>query len=194
MPVPPPLHDPGRPGKPPRARQLTRCRLPPARPTASWTGRTGQPGCLPPRRCELSVLRFHVHLNLRVDITGDWFRDPWGWPEYDYVLDGHLDQLGARARATGTRRVAKIDVPKENFGIRPAVVLDPIDRMLFQGLVDMNTSKLIGKLSPWVHGWRLRREDPKSGDYSPNDVECGLVEQGPCSAACIRLAVASGVG
>ena len=35
--------------------------------------------------------------NLRVDITGDWFRDPWGWPEYDYVLDGHLDQLGARA-------------------------------------------------------------------------------------------------
>jgi len=120
------------------------------------------------------VLRFHVQLNLRVDITGDWFRDPWGWPEYDYVLDGHLDQLGARARATGTRRVAKIDVPKENFGIRPAVVLDPIDRMLFQGLVDMNTSKLIGKLSPWVHGWRLRREDPKSGDYSPNDVEWGL--------------------
>src|SRR5258708_31389053 len=112
--------------------------------------------------------------NLRVDITGDWFRDPWGWPEYDYVLDGHLDQLGARARATGTRRVAKIDVPKENFGIRPAVVLDPIDRMLFQGLVDMNTSKLIGKLSPWVHGWRLRREDPKSGDYSPNDAEWGL--------------------
>lgn len=49
------------------------------------------------------------------------------------MLDGHLDQLGARARATGTRRVAKIDVPKENFGIRPAVVLDPIDQDAISG-------------------------------------------------------------
>jgi hypothetical protein len=28
--------------------------------------------------------------NVRIDITGDWFRDPWGWPEYDYLISGNL--------------------------------------------------------------------------------------------------------
>lgn len=112
--------------------------------------------------------------NVQVDVTGDWFRDPWGWPEYDYLMSGHLDWLDRWARSNGVHRVEKIDVPKENFGIRPAVVMDPVDRLLYQGLVDSVSKKLIGDLPGWVHGWRLKRISPKSGDYSENAYEWKL--------------------
>lgn len=112
--------------------------------------------------------------NVRIDITGDWFRDPWGWPEYDYLLDNHLDWLAKWAEFRGLHRVVQINVPKENFGIRPAVVMDPIDRLLYQGLVDAISKKLIGDLADWVYGWRLRRNSPKAGEYSTNRREWDL--------------------
>lgn len=113
--------------------------------------------------------------NLRVETTGDWYRDPWGWPEFSFLIDGHLDWLESHARSSQrTRRVVKLDVPKENFGMRPAVVIEPLDRVLYQGLVDAASKKLIGDLERWVHGWRLKRVRVEPGVYSPNDREWRL--------------------
>lgn len=109
--------------------------------------------------------------NLRQEMTADWYRDPWRWPEYEFLLNGNLNWLTDRANATGVKRVIKIDVPKENFGIRPAVVIELLDRVLYQCLVDTVSEKLIGDLAPWAHGWRLKRSKPIAGLYSSGERE-----------------------
>jgi hypothetical protein len=109
--------------------------------------------------------------NLRQDFIGDWYRDPWGWPEINYVEARATDLVGLRAEALGVRRVANIDVPKENFGMRPAIVMEPLDRLLYQALTDRLSKRLIGDLPNWVFGWRLRRKDPSAGVMARNDFE-----------------------
>ena len=110
--------------------------------------------------------------NAHVDILHDWFRDPWGWRELHWVVGGHVaDYALPRLNATGVRAVARLDVPKENFAIRPAVVFDPLDRLLYQALVDRLSVELIGQLPEWVYGWRLAPNAPAAGRYEPNDRE-----------------------
>ena len=60
------------------------------------------------------------------------------------------------------------DVPKENWGSRPAVVLDLMDRLVYQALVDRVSVRLIGGLDPNVYGWRLPALNLKIGVYSHN--------------------------
>jgi len=102
-------------------------------------------------------------------MIGDWYRDPWGWPEIDWAATRDQTLLLERLNGSGAHGVATIDVPKENYSIRPAVVLDPLDRLVYQCLVDVHSSKLIGDLDPHVFGWRLRTKDPEPGIYSPNN-------------------------
>ena len=49
--------------------------------------------------------------------------------------------------------------------------MDPVDRILYQGLVDSVSKSLISRLPQWVFGWRLKRSEPESGQYSRNDYE-----------------------
>lgn len=107
--------------------------------------------------------------NCRNDILGDWYRDPWGWPELDWVVHQRPELIVARLNSTGARRVARLDVAKENFGIRPAVVLDPIDRLTYQALVDRVSKRLIDSMPRWVYGWRLPSPAKASGAYARND-------------------------
>jgi len=109
--------------------------------------------------------------NVTEDAKGDWYRDPWGWPEYAYVLASDRETIMMRARASGVKRAARIDVPKGNFATRPAIVLEPLDRLVLQGLTDFISAKLIGKLPPWVYGWRRPRKDPKPHRYTDNEQE-----------------------
>lgn len=110
--------------------------------------------------------------NCHVDMVGDWFRDPWGWPELDWVVKKkHRDLVVGRLNATGVRKAAKITVAKENFGIRPAIVMDPLDRLCYQALVDRQSKELVGDLSPSVYGWRLIEDAPAAGKYARNDLE-----------------------
>jgi reverse transcriptase-like protein len=123
----------------------------------------------------LNALDFGQALsNVRKDLVGDWYKDPWNWPEYDALDSDDWRVLVRRARADGVRRVSKIDVPKENFAFRPAMVLEAVDRVLYQALADRQSKSLIGDLDPWVFGWRLPRTDPTSGRYSPNGTEWKL--------------------
>lgn len=120
----------------------------------------------------LKALDFDQALsNVRKDLVGDWYKDPWGWPEYSSLSSDNWSVLVRRARAGGVRRVSSIEVPKENFAIRPAMVLEGVDRVLFQALVDRQSKRLIGDLDQWVFGWRLPRSEAVSGRYSPNRTE-----------------------
>ncbi|MCZ7379175.1 RNA-directed DNA polymerase [Micromonospora sp. WMMC250] len=100
---------------------------------------------------------------------GDWFRDPWGWPELDWVVSTRPDFIEARIESTDVRAVSKIDVPKENFGIRPAMVMDPLDRLAYQALVGHLSVPLIGGMHRNAYGWRLPLKGMTPGVYSPGD-------------------------
>jgi reverse transcriptase-like protein len=110
--------------------------------------------------------------NCYLDIYGDWYRDPWGWPELEWVVDAkHISHFFARLDDTGTARAAKLNVAKENFTTRPALVLDPIDRLAYQALTDRISLELIGNAAEWVYGWRLPPTNPQRGHYAKNDFQ-----------------------
>ena len=107
--------------------------------------------------------------NLHYEFHGDWHIDPWGWPELEYMLGAGKGILVDYLDGEHTNRSALIDVPKENWGTRPAVVLNIVDRLAFQALVDRLSIDLIGELSPNVFGWRLPAARPRRGVYSHNN-------------------------
>ena len=110
--------------------------------------------------------------NCRTDIIGDWHRDPWGWPELDWLItDNGKRYLEQRLNGAGTKACVAIEVPKENFGIRPALVLDPVDRFVYQLLVDAASKSLIGNLGRWIFGWRLPPGNPTRAHYARNDYQ-----------------------
>lgn len=75
--------------------------------------------------------------NLKAEMgPNDWHQDPWGWPEIKFVIGKEPQLFTERCAATGSLNVASIDVPKENWGTRPAVLLDIRDRLMYQALVD----------------------------------------------------------
>src|SRR5689334_9929186 len=84
--------------------------------------------------------------NVRGDTIGDWYRDPWGWPEIEWVSKEAPSLLIARLNDRGAKRALALDVPKENFVLRPAMLLDPLDRIAYQALVDSLSVQLAGDL------------------------------------------------
>jgi len=112
--------------------------------------------------------------NLHYEFHGDWHRDPWGWPELEYVLSGGKDVLTDFLNGSGAGEVSLLDVPKENWGTRPAVVMDPVARIAYQALVDQLSLDIVGKLTPNAFGWRLPVTTPKRGRYSHNSKQWDL--------------------
>jgi len=109
--------------------------------------------------------------NCSSDILGDWHRDPWGWPELAWVAKEHHQFAHDRLASDGVKAPALLDVPKENFVLRPAVVLDPLDRLCYQAIVDRESMRLLKSLEPWCFGWRLARVDPEAGKYAAQSKE-----------------------
>ncbi len=105
--------------------------------------------------------------NVRTDIFGDWYNDPWDWPEHEWLLSagGQTHVLDA-LRSSDIRRGLALDVAKENFSVRPAFIFDPVDRMIFQALVDRVSVNLVGDMPKWSYSWRLSRLKPKAGHYA----------------------------
>jgi hypothetical protein len=96
---------------------------------------------------------------------GDWYRDPWGWPELSPTHAGTLDaeqDLGLRAGDDGEYHLGVqphfhlIDIPKSRLGVRPAVVQDPLTRLAYLAAVQSVLPKLHDDLPEWVFGWRAR--------------------------------------
>lgn len=109
--------------------------------------------------------------NCEIDIKGDWHRDPWGWPENRWAAKSARDVLLERVAAQGVWSSAKIDVAKENYATRRAIVMDPIDRLVYQTLTDCISKSLAAEFKQWVFGWRLERDEPSAGQYVKNAVE-----------------------
>jgi hypothetical protein len=107
--------------------------------------------------------------NVQSEFPGDWHQDPWGWPELTFFLKTDPALVYEHCRSTGAHRAALLDVPKENWGTRPAVVLNTLDRVVYQALVDRLSVDLIGELDANVFGWRLHPNGPDKGAYSHND-------------------------
>ncbi|QXC59914.1 RNA-directed DNA polymerase [Aquihabitans sp. G128] len=109
--------------------------------------------------------------NVEHDAYGDWYRDPWGWPEVAWAVKHRPEIVAARLNGTGARPTLALTVPKEQFGMRPAVVLDPIDRLAGQALTDRLLPELYSDTHSWVFGWRPNRADPERGSYVKNSGE-----------------------
>jgi hypothetical protein len=54
--------------------------------------------------------------NVEQDVIGDWYRDPWGWPELRFAAKENPNIVTDRAASPGVRRVANVSVPKEALG------------------------------------------------------------------------------
>lgn len=103
--------------------------------------------------------------NCHADLYGDWYRDPWQWPEMRWIAHKSPAFLSARLNSEHIARVSLLDIPKENFATRPAIVMDPLDRLIYQALVDYGSVELVGHIQPWAFVGRMHREEPKRGVY-----------------------------
>lgn len=110
----------------------------------------------------------------KLELYGDWYRDPWGWPELTGP-DFHTIEpgdLGIR-KASGEYHLQVrpffhlIEVPKSWLGVRPAVVQDPLTRLAYLSAVNAGISKFGAELPDWVFGWRARED----GSFAANGGE-----------------------
>ncbi|WIE68475.1 RNA-directed DNA polymerase [Curtobacterium sp. MCLR17_054] len=93
---------------------------------------------------------------------GDWYRDPWGWPELRVAEMTSLKPSdlglieGKGARWDFAPSFHSFEIPKSFFGQRPAVLLDPVTRLVFAAAVQRFAEQLEAELSSWSYGWRYR--------------------------------------
>jgi hypothetical protein len=100
------------------------------------------------------------------ELYGDWYRDPWGWPEilskgFVAKLDPAADLGIDKANVASSLKpyFYPMDVPKSYLGVRPAVVQDPLSRLVYNAAVLNGAPDLHSGLQPWVYGWRLRGDE-----------------------------------
>lgn len=102
---------------------------------------------------------------------GDWYRDPWGWPEFHWIQQNPSklpwNDLIAKSSGGIELRAAPffhlIEVPKARLGVRPAVVQDPPSRILYLAAIHSKIGAVHSTLPDWVFGWRARN-GTKLGD------------------------------
>lgn len=105
----------------------------------------------------------------RQEIYGDWHRDPWDWPELAWTERRHstfplgefVERKPLRLRTSPAFHL--IDIPKDLLGSRPAVVQDPLSRLLYLSGVATIGPVIHNGLPNFVHGWRFRgNKNPES--------------------------------
>src|SRR5689334_19095425 len=118
-------------------------------------------------------LDFHgAAKNVLTDARGDWFQDPWELQEVkwlsergQHVLDATL--ISQRLPVYGTAA----DVPKSADTSRPATILDPLGRLIYQAVVDAQSTRLTSHLANWTYGWRVPSGSMIPGEYVQNQFE-----------------------
>ncbi|MER5322864.1 RNA-directed DNA polymerase [Streptosporangium roseum] len=101
----------------------------------------------------------------RQEMYGDWYRDPWSWPELTAVEASTLDaerDLHLKKGAGGEFHLQHrpffhlIEVPKSHLGVRPAVIQDPMSRLAYLSSALTGLTQFHEDLPEWVYGWRTR--------------------------------------
>ncbi|MFF4120302.1 RNA-directed DNA polymerase [Streptomyces sp. NPDC001714] len=107
----------------------------------------------------------------QTEMYGDWYRDPWGWPELTWVANNPTEfpwqEIVHRDGNITLRREPRFEptvVPKSRLGVRPAVVMSLDVRIVYAAAIAQVTSKLHATLPDWVYGWRLRTEKKLSNN------------------------------
>jgi hypothetical protein len=102
-----------------------------------------------------------------IEMFGDWYRDPWGWPELNWIKSNPQDfpwkEIIHREGSITLRREPRFEptvVPKSRLGVRPAVIMSLDARIAYAASVAQVMTKLHANLPDWVYGWRLR-DGPK---------------------------------
>lgn len=92
---------------------------------------------------------------------GDWYRDPWGWPELrpDFVkslteADLPIEKVASKYSFDHSPKIHAFEVPKSFFGQRPAVMLDALSRLAYAAAVVPFAKSLEANMAGWVFGWR----------------------------------------
>jgi hypothetical protein len=128
-----------------------------------------------PRKFNVPDLDVHqAARNVRQDAEGDWYQDPWGWPEVEWLGYNQPQKVMERLRSASCSWTVPIDVSKKDGGIRPGMVINPLDRIAFQSLADELSIEAASHLPSWVHGWRMARVHPTKGVYESNKAEWKL--------------------
>ncbi|KAA6217441.1 reverse transcriptase domain-containing protein [Streptomyces filamentosus] len=99
----------------------------------------------------------------QTEMYGDWYRDPWGWPELSWVMKdpssfpwGEIVHKDGQITLRREPRFEPTLVPKSRLGVRPAVVMGLDVRMAYAAAIAQVIPKLHTGLPEWVYGWRNR--------------------------------------
>lgn len=94
---------------------------------------------------------------------GDWYRDPWGWPEFGQSFSEKIQLSDLRVAPSNRDSPLDLpiafhsfDMPKSYLGVRPAVVQDPLSRLLYTSAALSIAKDEHANLPDWVYGWRFR--------------------------------------
>lgn len=106
-----------------------------------------------------------------------WYRDPWGWPEFNWLRKRPAslrfsDYYNARTNdLTASASFSRLDVPKSPGALRPAVVQDPLSTFLYFTAVAAAMPQLHSQLPSFVFGRRDRDVGNESaqGETSRDD-------------------------
>ncbi len=98
------------------------------------------------------------------EMYGDWYRDPWGWPEMVFLSQQpqKFDLSSVLMKEEGEHVLAvppsyhMLEVPKSRLALRPAVVQDSLSRLVYASAVASNLPALHADLPDWAFGWRYR--------------------------------------
>ncbi len=109
--------------------------------------------------------------NVYNDLHGDWYFDRWLWPELWQAVRSKRRRPIVEGFGSAPRWSIPVRVSKADGSVRPAVLLHPNDRMVFQALVDAVAGSLAAGAQTWAFGWQPRRTGPrKPGRYERRDV------------------------
>ncbi len=109
--------------------------------------------------------------NVVTDVEQDWYQDPFKWPEFSRLTP---EIIGERLRNSRCGWSFAMDVPKQNEGTRPALIINPLDRVAMQSLADQLSLSISRDMPDWVFGWRLNRQAAQKGHYASNSREWKL--------------------
>lgn len=94
---------------------------------------------------------------------GDWYRDPWGWPELRPAFIETIDVADVSISITSSGldwsiepHFHSFEVPKSFVGQRPAVLMDPMSRLTYTAAALRAAKQLENELPEWSFGWRFR--------------------------------------
>ncbi len=93
------------------------------------------------------------------DIHDDFWPDPLGCADLFASMDDTVLRLEKAADSFIPLPAVDLYIPKSNYTLRHAVQMRPIDRIVYQALVDKLAPLVDAKLSPSSYGYRLRSPD-----------------------------------